>query len=191
LTISHSQTPRIIPCGPDEQSGEVRTLLAVADESELNAGNICATLARNPQLFRKWLGFSGKLLTGALSPRARELVILRVAWRCNSDYEWAHHARVGRQFGIDGAVLSRIMHGPDHELWSEDERALLRSVDELHGVSVVGDDTWRSLADVYDESQLIELLMLIGHYHMVAFVSNSLGVQLEDDVKEFSIQRQI
>ena len=35
------------------------------------------------------------------------------------------------------------------------------------------------LAARYDERQLIELPMLVGHYHLVAFTLNSLGVQLE------------
>ena len=37
----------------------------------------------------------------------------------------------------------------------------------------------------YDERQLIEVPMLVGHYHMVAFTLNSLGVQREPGVPGF------
>jgi alkylhydroperoxidase family enzyme len=50
---------------------------------------------------------------------------------------------------------------------------------------VISDETWRRLEARYDERQLIEVPMLIGHYHMVAFVLNSLGVQLEPGVAGF------
>ena len=39
---------------------------------------------------------------------------------------------------------------------------------------MVSDATWAALATRLDEKQLIELLMLVGHYHKVAFVQNSL-----------------
>lgn len=189
MMTNQSPLPRILPCEPQDRSDAIRALLALADETGLNAGNICATLARNPDLFRKWLGFSGKLLAGALTPRARELVILRVAWLCKSDYEWAHHARIGHRCGLTGADLHQIMFGPDDELWSTHEGALLRSVDEVHFASAISDDTWDILAKAFDEAQLIELLMLIGHYQTVAFTANSLRVELEEDVAEYSFLR--
>lgn len=189
MTTNKSPLPRIDPCNPEEQSDAIRALLAVADETGLNASNICATLAHNPELFRKWLGFSGKLLAGALSPRSRELVILRVAWLCKSDYEWAHHARIGHRYGLSKMDLSQIMAGPESDKWSTPERALIQSVDELHASSAITDATWRILAQTYDEAQLIELLLLIGHYQTVAFAANSIGVQLEEEVEEYSFLR--
>ena len=41
------------------------------------------------------------------------------------------------------------------------------------------EDTWSSLGARYDDEQLIELLMLVGHYHLVAMTLNSLGVEPE------------
>jgi hypothetical protein len=49
----------------------------------------------------------------------------------------------------------------------------------LHADACIGDETWAALAARYDEKQLIEVPMLVGHYHMVAFTLNALGVQLE------------
>src|SRR5579859_6836350 len=60
--------------------------------------------------------------------------------------------------------------------------ALLRAVDELHRDAAISDETWSRLSASYDEQQLIELCMLIGHYHMVAFTLNSLRVQREEGV---------
>jgi len=57
--------------------------------------------------------------------------------------------------------------------------AALRAVDETAGEGAVADATWRTLADLLRESELIELLMLIGHYLMLTTVLRSLRLPLE------------
>ena len=59
---------------------------------------------------------------------------------------------------------------------------LLTAADELHADACITDGTWLALADRYDERQQIEVPMLVGHYHMVAFTLNSLGVEREEGV---------
>ena len=64
--------------------------------------------------------------------------------------------------------------------WPEGERLVLEAADELHTSNTLGDSTWARLAERYDERQLIELPMLVGHYTMLAYALNSLGVQVEE-----------
>ena len=59
--------------------------------------------------------------------------------------------------------------------------SLLRAADELHADSRIGDATWAELAGRYDEQQLIEVCMVVGQYHLVAFTLNTLGVEPETD----------
>jgi hypothetical protein len=63
--------------------------------------------------------------------------------------------------------------------WSPLEGAALRAVDETAGEGAVSDGTWETLADDLQESELIELLMLIGHYMMLTTVLGSLRIALE------------
>jgi alkylhydroperoxidase family enzyme len=144
--------------------------------------NIFRTLVRHPGLFRRWLPFGGKLLVGKLPARDRELMILRTGWNCHADYEWAQHVVIARRAGIGDDEIARIKDGPDAPGWEPWDATLLRAADELHGDSVLSDATWAALAANYDERQMIEVPMLIGHYHMVAYALNSLGVQVEPDV---------
>jgi len=46
----------------------------------------------------------------------------------------------------------------------------------------LSDATWRALAERYDDQQLIEVCMVVGQYHLVAFTLRSLGVQREPGV---------
>lgn len=174
--------PRILPLTDDEQTDDQRAMINSTRLPGVPASNIFRTLARHPGLFRHWLPFAGKLLTGGkLSGRDRELVVLRTGLLCNSEYEWAQHALIGRQAGLTDEEIERVRLGPDAPGWSPAEAALLRTADELHDTSTITDDTWAALAAHYDEKQLIELTMLVGQYHMVAFAANALGVQLEPE----------
>ena len=174
-------TPRIPPLAEADRDEQARELLAQAGGPAAGASNIFATLVRHPGLFRKWLPFGGKLLAGRIPARGRELVILRTGWRCRSAYEWAQHVRIARGAGLSDAEIARVRQGPDAEGWSPLEVLLLRAADELHDDACISDSTWAGLAEHLDERQRVELPMLVGHYHLVAFTLNSLGVQVEDD----------
>lgn len=177
--------PRIPPLPPAEQDDTARDLLAGVRVGDAPASNIFATLVRHPGLFRRWLPFGGKLLAGRLPARDRELLILRTGWRCQAPYEWGQHAVIGRSVGVTDEELERIKAGPGAEGWSAFDATLLRAVDELHDDSRIGDRTWAHLAERYDEHQLIEVPMVVGHYHLVSFTLNSLGVELEPGVTGF------
>lgn len=174
--------PRIPPLPEDEQDDQARELLAQAGVQPVGAANIFTTLVRHPGLFRRWLPFGGKLLAGKLPARDRELLILRTGWNCRSDYEWAQHVRIARASGLADDEIARVQAGPDAPDWSGDDATLLRAADELHADAVLSDATWAALAARYDQRQMIEVPMVVGHYHLVAYTLNSLGVQVEDDV---------
>jgi alkylhydroperoxidase family enzyme len=175
-------SPRIPPLPPEDQDDQARELLSAANAPGAPAANIFTTLVRHPGLFRRWLPFGGKLLAGKLSPRDRELLILRTGWLCDSPYEWGQHVLIARQSGIDDVEIERVKSGPDAPGWSAFDATLLRAADELHHDHCVSDATWAALAERYDERQLIEVPMVVGHYHLVAFTLNTLGVQREPGV---------
>lgn len=147
--------------------------------------NIFRTLAVHPKLLRSWLPLGGRLLQGStLDARLRELVILRTAARCGSDYEWGQHVAIGRDAGLsDEEILACAASGPDAiavSSWSAVERHLLGAVDELLGAHCVADPTWRALVGSgWSDSQLVELTMLVGHYAMLAGMLRSAGVETE------------
>jgi alkylhydroperoxidase family enzyme len=179
--------PRISPLPPDERDERTRDLLSTlgpGDGGEVL--NIFSTLARHPKLLRRWSGFGGVLLYGGRLPaRDRELLILRTGWHCRAEYEWGQHVRIARDVGVTDAEIERIPKPPAGAGWSAPDEALLRAADELHENSVISDGTWKALATRYDEQQLIEVCMVVGQYHLVAFTLNSLGVQAEDGVAGF------
>jgi alkylhydroperoxidase family enzyme len=171
--------PRIAP-GDRSQIGIVNHTLARALGAAAGTAppNIFTTLARHRRLFRRWLRFAGALMPGGRLPRAdSELVILRVAHNCGSEYEWRHHERLGALAGLTGDEIARVPGGAGAPGWTPRQALLLRAADELHASArSIPDDLWAALSAELDERELIELCMLIGHYEMLAMTLNSLRV---------------
>jgi hypothetical protein len=94
--------------------------------------------------------------------------------------------RIAGDAGVTAEEMERLTlaDAPDAPGWAAFDATLIRAADELHEDSCLGDATWQALAGRYDERQLIEVPMLVGHYQLLAFTLNSLGVQLEEGAGE-------
>ena len=180
---SRPSRPRIPPLTTEERSPAATELLQSVRFGGSEA-NIFTTLVRAPGLTRRWLPFGGRLLAGKLPADHRELLILRTAWNCQAEYEWAQHVPIAKAAGISAETVARIPDGPGAG-WEGFELTLLQAADELHHDWCIGEQTWEQLAREYDEEQLIEVPMLVGHYHMVAMTLNSLGIELDDGLSGF------
>ena len=134
--------------------------------------------AHHLPLSETWLAFSNMLASddSTLEPRQRELLILRVAWRTKSGYEWGQHARMGRDAGLSEEQLRAVTEGPAAVAWTPLERALLTAVDEMIDGFGVSGETWSSLSSFFEPAQLFELLFVIGGYLCMAGVLNSIGL---------------
>lgn len=154
-------------------------ILPLDDDRDPPPLNIFRTLAKNRALSKGFLALGGHLLSGGvLPPRDRELVILRVGWRANSEYEFGQHTRIGLDAGLTQDEIARLADA-DRAGWSGEDAVLIRMVDELCEDDVVSQDTWDQLAARWSEPELLELLLLAGFYRLVSGMLNSVGVPLE------------
>ena len=173
--------PRLPPLEPEEMPAEIRERFG--DGPMLN---IFRTLAHHPDLMKRWLVFGNHVLgKNSLSPRDREIAILRVGAVCRSGYEFAQHVRIGLDCGITEAEIEAIKEGPGAAGWTDAERAVLQATDELVGDAFVTDATWAALTAHYDTQQLMDLVFTVGQYNLVSMALNTLGVQLETDGATF------
>jgi len=179
--------PRIPPAKLDDLDKDSRAMLGFSSKQHNGQpDNIFATLIHHPEFLKKFLTFGTHVLLGStLPPRDREILILRIGWLCQSEYEWGQHAKIGRQSGISKDEILKITKGPDAEGWGPLEAALLRATDELFEDSIITDKTWNILAEHYNTRQLIDLIFTVGQYNMVSMALNSLGIQLDDWLSGF------
>lgn len=178
--------PRIEPVDLDRLDETQREVLAPFANPENKVGggkilNIFRTLVHAPKALRAFLGWGNYILSrrSALPEREREMVILRVGWNCRSGYEFAQHARIGKDCGLTDADIARIKQGPEAEGWSATESAMLRAADELHADQFVSEQTWKDLAELGDKGRM-DLVFTVGQYTQVSMMLNSFGIQLED-----------
>jgi alkylhydroperoxidase family enzyme len=186
--------PRISPLPPGEWPEEMRAALAALRPAQPRhplpqtkgrpkALNALGTLARHPALTAAFNTFNGYILfASTLTPRQRELLVLRVATLRGSAYEWEQHCVLAADVGLDQADVERIAAGPDAAGWSAHESAMLRAVDELIGAGEIADATWQLLAAEFDDQQMMDLVFTVGAYEILALAFRSFGIELDQDL---------
>lgn len=177
--------PRIPTLDEAQWDDEQKELIGRAGERE-QTFNIFRTLVRHPKALKRWMVFANHVLfKSTLGAREREIVILRIGWLCRAEYEWAQHVVIGKRAGLTDAEIDMISAGPDAPGWDRFDAALVRAADELHADAIISDETWATLAERYDEQQMIDLVFAIGNYNLVSMMLNTLGVQLDPGLEGF------
>ena len=175
------RAPRVPPASRRELGAANAAIVRVIGLATGGAPpNVFTTLGRHRRLFRAWLRFAFRLMPrGTLPRREAELVILRVAALCGSDYEWHQHVVLGQNAGLTADEIARVGDVAVDPGWGERDRLLLEATDELVTSHALGDPTWTALRDRLGENGVIELCLLVGNYAMLAGALNALGVAPE------------
>lgn len=174
-----SQPPRIAPVEhfDDAQREALGKTLAGPDGLPLN---IFRTLAHRPKLLRRLNSLAGYFVVhGSIPVREREIVILRTAARSHSAYELAHHRRLAAEAGLLAEEIDAATDPCSAYEWAPGDRALLRLTDELMAGDTVSDETWDALAVPWGDVGRLELLVLAGHYRLLAGVLNAVRVEVD------------
>ena len=172
--------PRIAPLPEAQWTGAHNDLVAkyVPDG---RPGNAFKTLLNVPALLDSVAQFQTYIARDSrLSPRHREILILRTSWLLNNEYVWSEHAPVARTAGLTSEELRRIAQGPDANGWAPFEATLLRMSDQLFRNSSINDVTWRALSAGYDMYQLMDAVMTVTDFTTVSLLYNSLGIQPDE-----------
>lgn len=145
--------------------------------------NILGLFAHHPELARAYNTLNGHLLySSTLSPRQRELAILRVGALRDAEYEWLQHKVAAMDLGMSPEEVDRVAAGPDADGWSAPDAALVRAVDELVAEACISEETYAVLAGELDPRQLLDLVFTVGSYDLLAMVMRTFGVEVDDDL---------
>ena len=171
--------PRIAPAEPP-YSEPISSALARIMPAGVPPLTLFRIVARNERVFTRLMA-GGLLDRGSLTLRERELVIDRTCVRCASTYELGVHlAFYGPKAHLTAAEIEALRADvPAHGVFSPREALLLLLCDELHATATIGDALWSELAEAYTDEQLVELVVLAGYYHTIAFVTNAFRIPPE------------
>jgi len=177
-----TQPPRV-PLLPVDEAKAAADEAGVPDYmAELS---IFQVLLNHPRLARTFNDMLATMLWhGALDPRLRELVIMRIGWLTKCDYEWTQHWRVASGLGVSAEDLLGVRDWQGYNGFGPAERAVLAATDDVVRDGAVSAETWAACErELQGDSQvLIELVTAIGAWRMVASILHSLRVPLEHGV---------
>lgn len=164
---------------PDEEQSRILGKTLLTPDSE--PLNLFRVLVKYPEMMKRVNALGGMFMAhGSVSPREREIVILRVAWNSDCDYEFAQHAPIGRRVGLSEEEIESLGQQDGDADWDGSDLAVIRFTDELMSGGEASEETWAALSKNHDENQLIELVLLVGYYQMLAGFLKTLRVPLEE-----------
>src|SRR5690606_17539259 len=173
------QEPRIAPVGEDRSMLSEAQLAMLANRPDYN---LYKTLVYHVELYNHWSPLGRVLLNASTLPaRDREIIMLRMGWLCQSEYEWAQHARIATaaDIGMTAEEIHLIAADPDSSQWTELERGLMDMVDELRYDAMISDATWQALRQHYSQQEVMDALFTAAQYQLVSMALNSIGIQLD------------
>jgi AhpD family alkylhydroperoxidase len=119
--------------------------------------------------------------------REREIVILRISANNRCEYEWGVHVTAfGTHAGFTAEqIAATAAPGHSPQCWSERERLLIQSLDELCAQGRMNPSTLQQFREAWTLEQQLEIFALAGNYHAIAFVANSSELKFETFAARF------
>ena len=171
--------------------------LPEADQDVLNRDiNLYKILAHSPNAARAFQGL-GRFIRyeSKLDPRLREMAILMVGYLARSPYEYSHHIKIGRDFGVSDDDIRGLIEEAEGRGSSLDptSKLVLRAAREMTEEGSVSDATFASLEKEMSREHLLDLIITIGFYNAVVRVLASTGMDVEESympyLKEFPLPK--
>ena len=156
--------------------------------------NLYRILAHSPAAARKFAGLGGYIRHDSkLDPRLRELAILQVGYLTRAEYEFSHHIKIGRDFGVSDEDIRGMIdenNGRDNQLDSL-TKTVLRAAREMTMDLAATEETMTALKNAMDMECLNDLILTISFYNCVVRYLATMQIDVEDDylpyLKEFSL----
>lgn len=157
-----------------------------AEHQDLLARNInlFRALVNSPNGARAFSGLGGFIrFKSKLDPRLRELAILQVGYLAKSPYEYSHHIKLGREFGVsddDIRAIADETFGRPSKL-DDLSKLVLKAAREMTKDLAISDATFAALKPHLDNERLTDLVITIAFYNAVVRLLASLQIDTEAD----------
>ena len=141
-------------------------------------------LVHSPEGLRAFSALGGFIRhKSRLDPRLRELAILQVGWLARAPYEWSHHIKLGREFGVSDDDIRALIDETEGRTTTLDEpaRLVLRAAREMTSDGEASEATFAALSRHLDAERLVDLVLTISFYNAVVRVLATLRIDVEAD----------
>lgn len=140
--------------------------------------NVYRVMAHHPALLRAWAPLRQHVVKDtSLGAERSEVVILRVAYRFGSAYEWAHHVTRARKLGFSDDRIRALRDRPEGE-----DGLIARAVDALVDAKRLPPDLEADLARTIGREAVLDLIATVGFYSVLGYMLMSYNTPIDDDV---------
>jgi alkylhydroperoxidase family enzyme len=138
-------------------------------------------MSNAPGITRAFLNLANQIRhRSVLDARLREMAILVIAWETRSEYEWSHHVKIGRQFGLTDAEI-RAAAGEGAQALPAPDQAVLRAARGIAREGDLSDALVAELRAQLDDAALTELLLISALYVGLARFLKVARVEVEEE----------
>ena len=143
--------------------------------------NIVRMMAHLGECYTPLFQLGGAILTKQkLSPRLRELAILRVAKATGAGYEWTQHAPIAIACGATDEQVEALERGDVvADCFGAGERNVLAFCDELIDHTRPDDETLAAVSSFLSHQEVLELTLTVGFYQLMAQLMETSGIESE------------
>ncbi|MBI5506959.1 MAG: carboxymuconolactone decarboxylase family protein [Deltaproteobacteria bacterium] len=132
--------------------------------------DIFKMMAHAAESFRPLLRLGSSILARQqLDAKLREYTILLAVHSFGGRYEWVQHVPIAEDCGITPRQIAALESGDlTADCFGEKEKAFLAFVDQSIREIRVGDATFNAMLRHFSHRELVETLLTIGYYQMLA-----------------------
>lgn len=149
--------------------------------------NLHKLLVNSPDMARAFNGVGNFIrFKSKLDPRLRELAILQVGWLEKSEYEFTHHVKIGKEFGVTDDDIEALMEETEGKTSKLEPlaRAILRGAREMVRDLAMSDATFAEIRKDLGNEHMTDLVLTIAFYCAVVRVLATMQIDNEPTYKE-------
>jgi alkylhydroperoxidase family enzyme len=149
--------------------------------------NLTRLLVNSPGMAKAFGGLGSYIRHGStLDPRLRELAILQVGWLERSEYEFTHHVKIGKEFGVTDADIQALMAETEGKTSGLEPlaKAVLRGAREMARELAMSDATFAEIKQHLSDAHMVDLVATIAFYCAVVRLLATMKMDNEPYYKE-------
>jgi alkylhydroperoxidase family enzyme len=126
---------------------------------------------------------TAQLFNDRLSPRLRELAIMRIAWVTGSSFEWTQHWHLAQRIGIPEDLIRATRNWSASSLFDARDRCVLAAADEISAIGAVSKATWKRMAQLLEDDECIDVTLVLVTWSFASAILRSFDVPLPDSMR--------